>query len=287
MSIFAIGKTWRRLHQIAIRFAFFLFVFTSLRCATTVRIPNLAEITPRDIQRKTERTFKNLHSFQGKARVILEKPGKGYRGFASIYMNLPDSVYVKTEAILGIDIGALFLDSRFFAAYAPRDNILYYGEVESLDLRDFLEVDISTDELFEVFSGLEQIVINAASSLTFSEGTYIIKTPLDETSITYHVDARKYVVTRSELTNSLGEPLLLKEYKRIRKKRGLQLPQIIKLTRPKAKERITVFYTSQRINKEIDKRQFKIKPAKNARRVYWGDVRRPAAEDHKGNDNSH
>lgn len=277
-----IGKTWRRFLQTAIRFALFFLVLTSFRCATPTRIPNLSEITPRDIQLRAERNFKNLHSFQGKARVILEKPGKGYRGFASIVMKLPDSVYVKTEAILGIDIGALFLDSRFFAAYAPRDNILYYGEVASLDLRDFLEVDISTEELFEVFSGLNQIVINAASSLTFSDGNFVIKTPLEREFLTYYVDARKYVVIRSELTNAKGEILLQKEYKRIRKRKGLQLPQIIKLTRPKAKERITVFYTSQTINKEIGKQQFRIKPAKNARRVYWGDVRHPQAN-HKDN----
>ena len=263
-------------------FGFFFVTYCSaslfLNCASTSKIPNLSNFTPEDLQLRAARNLHNLHSFEGKARVIIELPGKSYNGFSNIFMKLPDSVYVKTEAILGIDIGGLFLDQRFFAAYAPRDNILYYGEAESLDLRDFLEIEIDTDELFEVFTGLNQIVVNETSKLIFAGRKFVVTTQLDQQSLIYEVDPDKYIVTKSRLVDAAGKTILLKEYKRLRKTKGLVLPQIIKLTRPQARERITVYYTNQKINKKIAAEKFKIKPAKNAKKVYWGDTKRPAID---------
>ncbi len=263
-------------------FGFFFVTYCSaslfLNCASTSKIPNLSNFTPKDLQLRVARNLHNLHSFEGKARVIIELPGKSYNGFSNIFMKLPDSVYVKTEAILGIDIGGLFLDQRFFAAYAPRDNILYYGEAESLDLRDFLKIEIDTDELFEVFTGLNQIVVNDTSKLIFAGGKFVVTTQLEQQSLIYEVDPEKYIVTKSQLIDAEGKTILLKEYRRLRKTKGLVLPQIIKLTRPQARERITVYYTNQKINKKIAAEKFKIKPAKNAKKVYWGDTKRPAID---------
>ncbi len=263
-------------------FGFFFVTYCSaslfLNCASTSKIPNLSNFTPEDLQLRVARNLHNLHSFEGKARVIIELPGKSYNGFSNIFMKLPDSVYVKTEAILGIDIGGLFLDQRFFAAYAPRDNILYYGEAESLDLRDFLKIEIDTDELFEVFTGLNQIVVNDTSKLIFAGGKFVVTTQLEQQSLIYEVDPEKYIVTKSQLVDAEGKTILLKEYRRLRTNKGVVLPQIIKLTRPQARERITVYYTKQKINKKIAAEKFKIKPAKNAKKVYWGDTKRPAID---------
>ena len=268
-------------------FGFFFVTYCSaslfLNCASTSKIPNLSNFTPEDLQLRVARNLHNLHSFEGKARVIIELPGKSYNGFSNIFMKLPDSVYVKTEAILGIDIGGLFLDQRFFAAYAPRDNILYYGEAESLDLRDFLEIEIDTDELFEVFTGLNQIVVNDTSKLIFAGGKFVVTTQLEQQSLIYEVDPEKYIVTKSQLVDAEGKTILLKEYRRLRTNKGVVLPQIIKLTRPQARERITVYYTNQKINKKIAAEKFKIKPAKNARKVYWGDTRQSDRDSQKTN----
>jgi len=267
-----------RTYRFELIFAIFCSTSLLLNCATTSKIPNLSNFTPEDLQLRTARNLQNLQSFEGKARVIIELPGKGYNGFSTIFMNLPDSVYIKTEATLGIDVGDLFLDSRFFAAYAPRENILYYGEAESLDLRDFLEVEIDKEELFEVFTGLNQIVVNETSKLIFAGGKFVVTTQLEQQSLIYEVDPKKYIVTKSQLVDAEGKTILLKEFRRFRKTQGLVLPQIIKLTRPQARERITVYYTNQKINKKIAVEKFKIKPAKNAKRVYWGDTKRPAID---------
>ena len=219
-----------------------------------------------------------LKSFEGKARVIIELPGKGYNGFSNVYLNLPDSIFVKTEAILGIDIGALFLDHKTFGAYAPRDNVLYYGEVTKLNLRDFLQVELETEELYEVFTGSVQVILDSTSTLSLDDGKFLISTTSDSTTFKYWIDPKRFVVTESHLVDNEGTILLTKKFERFQKKGKLQLPKIIRLTRPEARERITVYYTKQTVNQAIPAEQFRLKVPKNARKVYWGDVQSPTID---------
>lgn len=210
--------------------------------------------------------------------MIIELPGNGYNGYSQIFIKFPDSVFVKTEAMLGIDIGALFVDKKKFGAYAPRENELYYGEIELLDLRDFLQIELETDELLEVLTGLIQVVVDSSSTLQINDGKFLITTRKYHGKIKYWIDARKYVVTRSQLLNAQGQVVQTKKFRRFRKNKGVVLPQNIWLTRPLAKEQITVYYTRQKINHSISSKKFKLKVADNARRIYWGDVKRPQIE---------
>jgi len=245
--------------------------FVGCAASKTYTIPDLTTLTPEDIQQKVARNFEKLYTFQGSARIILSAPGAGHRGTSKVYINFPDSVYVKMEAILGIDVGVLFFDHNYFAAYAPREKTLYYGHIDALHLRDFIEIDIEPDELLEVFTGLTQVVLNENSQMTLKKGKILITTSFDVGKSLYLIDPQKYVVERNELMNKNGEVILTKEYSRFRKRGDIHLPQTIKLTRPIAKERITVYYNSQKINKKIPPEKFKMKVAKNVTKVYRGD----------------
>ncbi len=252
----------------------------SFRCAGPARsrLPDLTTLTPEALQVEVAQNFHRLKTFEGRARVIIELPGQGYNGFSHVYIKLPDSVFVKTEAMLGIDIGALFIDQNYFGAYAPRENTLYYGETESLDLRDFLQVEIDTDELFEVFTGLIQLELASDATLRRADGQLVVSTNQGDERVDYWIDPRTGIVKKSVTRNAAGEVVLRKEFSRFRKHDGVILPQTIKLTRPLAKERITVYYTRQRVNRKIDQKHFVLRPDKKAKRVYWGDLEHPRVE---------
>lgn len=246
-------------------------------CATTSTLRNLdlSTLTPTVVQERVARNFEKLATFEGRARVIIEMPGSGNQGFSEVFVRLPDSLFVKTEAILGIDIGALFIDQRYFGAYAPRDNILYYGETELLDLKDFLEIELSTEELYQALTGLTLMHVDSTTTVTLERDDLLLVTRTDSSEWRYWVDPKAFVVTRSELRNAAGRPVLVKEFRRFRRRRGVTLPQIIKMTRPLARERITVYYTKQKVNHKIKPERFRLKVAKNARRVYWGSIEHP------------
>jgi hypothetical protein len=243
--------------------------------SSRLQIPDLSTTTPRQIQSKVESNFDRLNTFQGQARLIIEFAGSGYDGYALVYLIRPDSLFVKTEAILGIDVGALFLDHRYFAAYAPRENVLYYGEREILRLHDFLDVEIETDELYEALTGMVQVEVNATSQLKYDGNQILLLTAHEGGLNKYWISPKHYLVTRSEHYDETGNVVLRKELTRVRKNNGLVLPQTIKVTRPGDRERITVVYRKQTLNRKIDASAFKMKTAKNADKVYWGDLRQP------------
>ncbi len=244
-------------------------------CAATSEVPppNLSIFTPADISTRVLRNYRKLASFEGRARIIIELPGQGYRGTSKVYMSFPDSVFVKTEAILGIDVGALFLDDRYFAAYAPRENTLYYGEASGFDLHDFLQIEIETEELMEVFVGLDQIVPDSTYELLQDGRETILSGTTPAGTVRFWIDPGKMVVTKSEVIDHAGQTILKREFQRFAKKGGVYLPRTIKITRPVAKERLTVVYTNQKVNKKIAASKFSMKTSKNAKRVYWGDNR--------------
>ncbi len=245
-------------------------------CATTgqLHIPRLEQVSPEELQQKISGNFQRLFSFEGRARVSIELPGQGYNGSARVLVRTPDSVYVKTEAILGIDVGALFLDHRYFAAYAPRENTLYYGEAGSLRLRDFLQIEIERDELVGVFTGLTQLVVGVDPVLSEDDGQFLLTMPGPDGQVKTWIDPARNVVTRSEVTDSTGEIILKKEFQRFKKKSGVFVPQLIRITRPQARERLTVLYTRQKLNENIDSEEFQVKTARDAKRIYWSGAKR-------------
>lgn len=264
---------------------FFLIIasFIAFSCATTSKIVPPAEVSPEFLQRQVRKNFQRLVSFEGKARVIIELPGSGHNGFSEVFINFPDSIFVKTEAMLGIDIGSLFLDRRYFAAYAPRENVLYYGEMELLDLREFLQIELNTGELYDALTGLIQVVINEDSKFFVEDGKYVVTTPVEEGMLKYWIDAKHDVVTKSHLYDRDGRLIFSEEMQRVRMRSGVALPQIIRVTRPQARERITVYYTEQKINRPIAAAKFRLRLASNAQRVYWGDLDRPQVERSRSN----
>jgi len=262
----------RAVTKAAIIIEIFSLIFI-IGCAGRKAAPTLSNVTPDLIQFKVARNFQRIASFEGQAKVIIELPGQGYKGSSKILINKPDSIFIKTEAILGIDIGAMFLDADYFAAFAPRDNILYYGETDILDLKDFLQVEIQKDELVETFTGLTQISPNDSLDLELEDGQFVLTKETLNGKTLYWVDPEKYVVTQSRLIDPAGNVILLKEFSRFSKIKGVYLPRIIKITRPIARERLTVYYTDREVNKKISSSEFKVKVSKNAQRVYWGNVR--------------
>lgn len=262
---------------------FFWVVITAFlfsHCATTSKklIVTPTDLTPQNLRTHVAQNFQRLRSFEGKARIIIELPRSGHNGFSEVFINFPDSIFIKTEAMLGIDVGSLFLDHRVFGAYAPRENVLYYGESELLDLRDFLQIELTVPELYEAITGLTQISLNDSSEFSVDDGKYFVSSVVELGQIKYWIDPESFLVTKSQLLDKKKNVLLDKEMQRIRTRSGVMLPQIIRFTRPQAKERITVYYTEQKINRRISIGKFQLKPAKSAQRVYWGDLDRPQVD---------
>ena len=124
--------------------------------------------------------------------------------------------------------------------------------------------------------GLVQLPDDAEPTLRVVNNKFVLTIKSGDNTLKYWVDPENYGVQKCLLINDKNEIILKKEYDRFTKEKGVLLPQTIKITRPLARERLTVHYINQKINKNISSDKFKLKTAKNAKRVYWGNIVKPA-----------
>lgn len=248
------------------------FVISSLwlGCAGTARRAALSdeetrwEVVP-DVLRQN---FERLKTLKSRGKLIIESPELSYSADSRVVFKGPDSLYLKVEVILGIDIGWLFADRQTFTAYTPFTNSYYTGSIDSFRFGDLLAFDDMTyDRLIQAVIGLELIPRVNNAQLSRSGKSLLLSGTVDSFALKYWIDPGKGVVTRAEMRDQKGQLILSGEFQRFIKSSDVYLPRSIRLQRPAKKQSITVFYDFLEANKEISKKEFKTKIPESATRM--------------------
>ncbi|MDZ7261202.1 MAG: DUF4292 domain-containing protein [candidate division KSB1 bacterium] len=228
---------------------------------------DLNRITLQEIKARVESNFLELEGLKGKAQVTIEMPGAAYNAFSTVTLKMPDSLLIKIEVIFGIDVGCFFADRKNFSIYSPFQNKIYNGALDSLDLSRFFQIELNYDDLLEIFSGVPRISEGNSYHLSIDNGRYVLLTQADHGVRKYWIDPKKFVITNYQLFDSKGTLLLTKEFHQFKKEAGVFLPRSIKVERPGAKERFTLFYTDRQTNAKIASEDFQLKVPHNAEKI--------------------
>ncbi|NIA30969.1 MAG: DUF4292 domain-containing protein [Actinobacteria bacterium] len=231
-------------------------------CASVLRGPaiNPQETNWQVVTQILQNNFERLRTLQGWGRLVVETPQMAYNASSTVVFKSPDSLFVKIEAIFGLDVGTLFADRDTYRLYIPSHNTCYTGSTDSMALSQFIAFDLSLDKLIHTLSGLETaqglskgILKKDKKGLILwgNDGTYIHK---------YWIDPKKGVVTRGEIRNKSNQTVLLEEFDRfIRMDGGVIVPRTIRLQRPLEKQSLTLFYENLVVNKKVSEKDFKFK----------------------------
>ncbi len=246
-----------------------VFIISSLwlGCARTMRRPALSEEETRwevvpDILRQN---FERLKTLKGRGKLIIESPELSYSADSRIVFKGPDSLYLKIEAILGIDIGWLFSDRQSFTVYMPFTNSFYTGSIDSFRFGGLLSFDDMTyDRLIQAVIGLELIPPVNGGRLSRSGKSLLLSGTVENFRLKYWIDPRKGVVTKAEMRDKEGQLILSGEFQRFIRSANVYLPRSIRLQRPAQKQSITVFYEDLQVNKQVTNKDFKTRIPDNA-----------------------
>jgi hypothetical protein len=268
------------------------------------RAPRLdRELSPREVYLRVAENYRRLQSFRGNGRLTFESPQIQFSAPAHILALKPDSLFIKVEAGLGIDVGFFFADRKTFASFSPMENIYYYGETEKIRELTLFRIELTHDEMMSAMIGAALPPFDSSFTVTRDGEDYLFSgrrkqerlaysPPANEVNgnaaalfppaatdenrevewqLTYWVDAARGVVTKAEQRDGNGEPYARQEFKRFRRVRGVWLPQLIKMERPEERERLTIFYNHVEANKPIPAAEFVIRVPESARRVKISD----------------
>ena len=90
--------------------------------------------TPREIFAQIANNYRGLEAFEGRGRLIIDTPDLKFDAPSLVLLQKPDTLFIKIEAILGIDVGFFFADGRRFESYSPLENTFFFGEVDAMRL---------------------------------------------------------------------------------------------------------------------------------------------------------
>ncbi len=264
------------------------------------RAPKLnREWQPAELYWRVAENYRRLQTFKGNGPLTIEAPQIRFNTTAQILAVKPDSLFIKVEAGLGVDVGFFFVDRRQFASFSPLENVYYHGETAKMRELMLFRMELSYDEMMSGILGAalppfdssftvtrdgdeyrfdgrrQQQFAGATSPAMSTNGIHADSAMVEEEKVewrvTYWVNADRGVVTKAEQRDEDGELYARQEFKRFRQVRGIWLPQLIQMERPGDRERMTIFYNRVEANKKIAPAEFSIRVPKNAKRVTLSD----------------
>jgi len=221
-------------------------------CAGTFRSKKpLPLIRPEVLVQKIQDHASRLRTFSGQGRVMVVSSEGGFRGSIIVSFKMPDSLYMKVEGPLGMDVMTSLIASEQVLLYYPRENLAYSGSIEQMWERELLPLDMGSSVMALGILGL--LILDEAKS---------------DSLISYSSDSNKYmlyfedgedvwvepkgpVVTRWEKRDGHGAILWTWEGSKFKVNKDIRLPRIIRMTSYQPKQRVTFFFETIRTNQPL------------------------------------
>ena len=262
-------KIWQNSSICAVLFVTVILLFNA--CAPTVQqkpLITVGDLTAEDIWDRIEQNSLKINTLKCSGNLQVQMPGTGYTAKGSIRAIMPNLIYLKVEATLfGLDIGTFTSNGKRFALYAPQQKAVYLGDVATVNLANFFQINLSYDELKEAVTGQVHIPEGVFKPLTVDNDQYLITYDDFDGTHKYWVDPFKMVVTEYQLLNEKGAVELSKKFARYQKIGDIFFPKMVNLQRIQDQQIFSFFFENIEINKDVSKKIFKVKVPKGTRPI--------------------
>jgi len=218
------------------------------------------------ILQRIQKNAARLKTVHSKGLVIMSGRGMGMRGSIVINARMPDSLWMKIEGPLGIDVATGVFSSESAVVYTPLQNKVFRGSIGAAVKRGLVPNAVDSTNFI---SGMVGLAVPPGSRLNDVDSVRIDK---KEYLLFFSGNERIWVdvkgpVTRWEKRSPAGDLLWLWEAKRFSKKGGLYLPGLIKITTYEPRQQVTILYETITANKAIEKSVFSIRIPEGAETV--------------------
>jgi len=106
---------------------------------------------PEEILREYSANYNKLNTFRAEGRLSVQSSEFNENGTIHVSVKMPDSLRVRVEGPLGVDVANFFLDSNKYLLYLNRDEVVYEGRSDTLNigilLKDLLGVAIDDSKI--------------------------------------------------------------------------------------------------------------------------------------------
>lgn len=242
----------------------------SVNCAYFKPKPDLSNsnISINTICQRVENNFKNLYTLRGRGKLISNSQEMSFTASANISLKMPDRLLLKLSSGFGMTVASLLIDKSTFTLFNSTENLVYYGDLDSVNMNQYFSLKLDFSNLTNLLSGMTTLRRSDRSSLLIDDNKYLIHVVEDQLQFKYWVDPEKFVVTDHHIFDSSGEKLAEYSFKYFKKVNKVHVPTLIKVTDFTARQQLTLLYEDFEINKTLSDSDFFIKLPENVKIKY-------------------
>jgi outer membrane lipoprotein-sorting protein len=247
-----------------------LFFLTCTGCRTTSTL-NLENrpITSAEVQEIARTHHTRIQSIQGEGRISVETPEIAQSGGFILTLRKPDSVLINIQGPFGIKIGSALVTRNEFSFYNSLANQLITGSTSIENLNRILHVQLSFDELLNVFAGGGFIKddLRAPDETRMEDGKFVFIYTSSNTSRQYWIEPTSFYIQKVQFLDRSGKVTLEQSFNDFEYVDGIAMPYIIRITQPKSQQMLTLTYSDIMVN--VDQLHFTFTIPQNAERIRW------------------
>jgi len=216
------------------------------------------------IQYILHKNYLNLETLQAHGQISVFTPQQKFSGTIKTNILKPDSLFVKLEAVLGLDVGVLFADRKNFLFYSPMEKMCFTGSSrDSLKLDRFIGFNLTFQQLMQAVSGIVQLDELQDMTVHHQNDELFISGWIGDYTYRYWIDREWGTISKVEVVDIWDQVIRREEYSKFVKIGKVRLPKMIRYSQPLRKESLTVFYDYMDINRKLYPKDFYIKLPKD------------------------
>lgn len=205
----------------------------------------------------------------GEGTISVETPSIAQSGSFVLSLRRPDSLLVILKGPFGIKVGSALFTRSSFLFYNSFENRLFSGETSPKNLSKVLHIDISFDDLINLFTGgiflKEDMGIPEGTGVEDGQFTLVYRN--NGETHKYYIDPLTLLITKIEYLDVQGKLELEQRYINFQTVDSALVPFNIRIIQPKERRMVSVVYSDLSFNTQ--NLEFTLLYPKNAQRVRW------------------
>jgi len=246
----------------------FFLSFVGCRTTSTLNLDNRS-ITPAEVQKISHTHHTRIQSIQGEGRISIETPEIAQSGAFILTLRKPDSVLINLQGPFGIKVGSALVTRSGFSFYNSLENKLITGSASIENLNRILHVQLSFDDLLNIFAGggFLDDDLRSPDTTYIEEGQYVFIYTSRNSSRRYWIEPTSLYIQKIQFLDRGGKITLEQTFNDFEKVDGIPMPFAIRIAQPKTQQMLTLKYSDIMVN--VEQLQFTFTIPQNAERIRW------------------
>lgn len=224
-------------------------------------------MTVEQIQERVRTNNERVQTLSGMGSIVVESPEMAGSGSFELALRKPDSVLLRLEGPFGISVGSALITRTRFFFFNSIENQLITGSTNPSNLSRYLRMNISFDDLLNLFAGSTFFSEDAQQpgDLTTEQQQYLLAYQNPRGARRYWIDPKTLLILKIQHLDTTGKLVAEQQYSNYRNVEGVFFPATIRLVLNTQRRMVSIRYNTFDLNAPLPSLNLDI-PA-NAKRV--------------------